>query len=312
MSFNNDFQPTTLTEEDLKAQFAKKSLFTFNGYLARKGAAKSYTAEKKSAYYFNILGFLSGNLFRIFAAFMTVFLFLKGIFSIAGDMAAFIAGIITFGFLAAIEFRQVNNATHLFERWFFKDTLSRSHIAMAVIFSAITLFLSLAGVGDTVRYLSEKVDPFQFDESNVNPTLFADIQKADADAQEFYTARSWRGKLDTKDASRYNNLKTTADNLRKQYREEVATAKQKAKADHLAATEKKEEKDGDNTFYCIIFLIVTEVLFWYCFYHKEHYEFLAFHEARLKNQIQPPTQSQPVKPNTNPVQYTNGQQIVKN
>jgi len=273
----------------LKAQFAKKSLFSFNGYLARKGASKSYTQEKQSAYYFNILGFLSGNLFRIFAAFMAVFLFLKGIFAIAGDMAAMIAGVITFIGLASLEYRQVNNATHLFERWFFKDVLSRSHIAMAVIFSTLTLFLSLFGVGETVRYLSEKIDPLQFDESRVNPTLLADVQKADIDAAEYYKARSWRGKLDGKDARKYNELKDKATALRDQYRAEVATAKTKAEADHANATERKEKKDGDNTFYCIIFLIVTEFLFWYCFYHKERYEFLAYQEARLSKQIISPT-----------------------
>lgn len=285
---NQNFNPTSISEEELKAQFAQKSLFSFSGYLARKGSDKSYTEEKKKAYWFNWMGFLLGNLLRISAGFMTLFLFLKGVFGIGGSFAGTIAAVITFSVLAGLEYRQINNATQLFERWFFKGVLSRSNVGFALLFSGATLCLALWGIGDTVKALSSNVAPFKFSEVDVNPTLVDDINKQEKEAADFKKSRSWKGKLDPKDGRTHAKMVVKAQSMRDTLRAEIAMAKLSAKSAYELQLSQKSKKDGDNTFYAILLILLSEFIFWFCFYHKEHYEFLAYHEARLAGKIGAP------------------------
>ena len=276
---------SVVSEDALKARFQKKSLFTFQGYLARKGGEKSYTSEKQKVYGLNWFGVLMGNGLRISAAFMSLFLLIKGLFSITGDAAAYIAGAITLVALVALEYMQYRNATELYERWFFKDKFTRSNIMYALLYSAITLGLSLWGVGDTVKALSKAVSPLHFDERTVNPTLSADITKLEIERAEFYKARSWKGKLDPKDGAEYKRMGQELSEMRKALRDEISTAKINAQTAYDAKLAEKEHRDGDNTFYAILCLILAEILFWVCMYHKERYEFLSYQEAVLAGKI---------------------------
>ena len=288
MTFQPDSQPI-LSEKELKAQFAAKELFSFKGYLARKGAPKSYTEKKKPTYRLNILGFFSGSALRIFAGFMAVSHILTAVLfgsSFAGAVAAVIV-------LMALEFLQIRNATELFETWFQENRVAKSAVLYGLIFSACTATAAFMGVDDTIRLVSETVSPFQFDDSKVNPTLLADVQKAEADAKEFYDARTWRGKLDIKDAKQYNRLKGTAADLRKQYREEVSTARIDAKTAHDMKVAGSKQDQADNRVYLSLLIAITELLFWFAFYHKERYEFLAYKEYELASkQAAHPTQGQ--------------------
>jgi hypothetical protein len=270
-----------LSEQELKAKFATRNLFSFTGYLARKGAPKSYTEKKKPTYRLNILGFFSGSLLRILAAFMAVSGFLAAIFFGSALAGAFFAVVL----LVALEFLQLRNATELFETWFAESRVVMSCVVYGLIFSATTATLAFMGVDDTIKFVSEKVSPFEFDEHAVSPTLLTDITKAEADAQEFYKARSWKGKLDPKDGKQYNKLKAHATELRTQYRNEVATARTAAKSSYDKDTANKEQNNADNRFYLTLFIAFSELLFWLAFYHKERYEFLALNEAKLTGKI---------------------------
>ena len=292
-----------LSEQELKAKYATRNLFSFRGYLARKSSPKSYTAKKQGTYRLNILGFFSGSLLRILAAFMFVSAFLTGIFfgsAFAGTLASVVA-------LLALEFLQMRNATELFETWFQESRIVMSCVVYGLIFSACTATFAFMGVDDTIKFVSEKVSPFEFNDSAVNPTLLADIQKADADAQEFYTARSWKGKLDIKDKKQYNKLKNDASDLRKQLREEISTARIDAKNAHDLKVQGNNQEQADNRFYLTLFIAVSELLFWLAFYHKERYEFLASKELELSGKIQGQDKKQTNGHTLSKEQVTNGQ-----
>lgn len=289
-----------ISEDELKARFRPQELFSFTGMLARKGAPKSYLEQKKPTYALNIVGFLSGSILRILAGFMAVSGFLAGIF-FGSSIAGYIVGALL---LLALEFLQIRNATELYENWFSKSRIVKACFVYGLIFSSITATLAFMGVDDTIKIISETVDPFHFDETAVNPTLRADIDKADADAKEFYTAKSWKGKLDAKAGKRYDQLKAEAAALRKQYREEVSTAKISAKSEHDGLVAGKNQDDADNRFYLTIFICISEILFWLAFYHKERYEFLAAKELELTGQLNKPASP---TPQTGTPFSTNGQ-----
>lgn len=294
MVYTPNSQQQTLTEAELKAKFKTRELFSFAGHLARKAAPKSYMAKKKPTYFLNILGFFSGSLLRILAGFMAVSVFLTGIFfgsSLAGAGLAVLL-------LVALEYLQIRNATELFETWFSESRVVASCVVYGLIFSGATAVLAFSGVDDTIKFVSEKVSPFHFDETAVNPLLRRDIDQADADAKEFFTARSWKGKLDIKDARRYEQLKNHANDLRKQYREEVGSARLAAKAEHDGLVSSKNQNDADNRFYLTLLILLTELLFWMAFYHKERYEFLAAKELELMGHIQKTTPTLPIIPQT--------------
>ena len=276
MSFSTNSQPV-LSEKELKAQFASKELFSFKGYLARKGSPKSYTEKKKPTYRLNILGFFAGSALRILAGFMAVSSFLAGLF-FGSELAGIVGAVVA---LVSLEILQIRNATELFETWFQEQRVVKSAVIYGLLFSTCTATLAFMGVDDTIRFVSETVAPFNFDESKVNPTLLADVEKAEADVQEFFKARSWKGKLDAKDGKRYNELKDAAKDLRKQYRDEVSTARIDAKNTHDLAVAGSKQDQADNKFYLTLLILVTEVLFWFAFYHKERYEFFAFKEYEL-------------------------------
>ena len=274
-----------LTEQELKAKFATRNLFSFKGYLARKGAPKSYTEKKKPTYRLNILGFFSGSLLRILAAFMAVSTFLSAIFfgsSLAGTFFAVVL-------LLSLEFLQIRNATELFETWFQESRVVASCVVYGLIFSITTACLAFMGVDDTIKFVSKTISPFEFNEGSVNPTLAADISKADADAAEFYKARSWKSKLDPRDGKQYNKLKNHAAELRSQLRNEITAARTEAKGTYDRDVAGNEQNNADNRFYLTLFIGFSELLFWLAFYHKERYEFLAFSEAKLTGQIVPET-----------------------
>lgn len=117
-----DFQSKSqqiLTEEELKARFRSRELFSFAGFLSRKGEEKSYLEKKKTTYFLNIVGFFSGSILRILAGFMAVSGFMAGIFfgsELAGAAAAVVA-------LLALEYLQLRNATELYETWFYKNRI---------------------------------------------------------------------------------------------------------------------------------------------------------------------------------------------
>lgn len=289
MVYTPNSQQQPLTEAELKAKFKTRELFSFAGHLARKASPKSYMAKKKPTYFLNIIGFFSGSLLRILAGFMAVSVFLTGIF-----FGSELAGVgLSLVLLVALEYLQIRNATELFETWFAESRVVMSCVVYGLIFSGATALLAFSGVDDTIKFVSEKVSPFHFDEASVNPTLRADIDKADADAKEFFTARSWKGKLDTKDAKRYAALKDEANALRRQYREEVGSAKIAAQSEHSSLVAGKNTKDADNRFYLTLLILLTELLFWMAFYHKERYEFLAAKELELTGQMPstPPTET---------------------
>lgn len=300
MDFSSNSQQI-LTEEELKARFRSRELFSFAGFLSRKGEEKSYLEKKKTTYFLNIVGFFSGSILRILAGFMAVSGFMAAIFfgsELAGAAVAVVA-------LLALEYLQLRNATELYETWFYKNKIVKGCLFFGILYSAITAFCAFQGVDDTIKFLSESVTPFSFNESAVNPTLLSDIDKADKDAKEFYTARSWKGKLDGKDAKRYNELKAEAAQLRKQYREEVQTAKLNARSDYDNRVAGKNQDDADNRFYLTLLILFTEVLFWFAFYHKERYEFLASKELELMGKIQP----QPSPTPSSQAQVNSGQQL---
>lgn len=290
MSHNPIPQQNIISEDELKARYRPQELFSFTGFLARKGAPKSYMASKKPTYTLNIIGFFSGSLLRILAGFMAVSSFFTGIF-FGSALAGSIVGVVL---LLSLEFLQIRNATELYETWFGKSKIVKSCIIYGLLFSSITASLAFMGVDDTIRFVSETVAPFKFDETSVNPTLLADIDKADADAKEFFVARSWKGKLDAKDSRRYTALKDEANNLRRQYREEVSTAKINAQNEHQGLVAGKNQNDADNRFYLTLLIIITEVLFWLAFYHKERYEFLSLKELELTGLL--PKQPQSAMP----------------
>jgi hypothetical protein len=296
MGFNQEQQKLhqngQISEEELKAMFRPRELFSFAGHLARKGEPKSYLVQKKPTYLLNIVGFLSASLLRILAGFMAVSTFLTGVFfgsELAGGVAAA-------ALLLALEYLQVRNATELYETWFYKSKILRARVVYCLLFSGVTASLAFMGVDDTVKVISETVSPFQFDEAAVNPVLRADIDRADADAAEFYKARSWRGKLDGRDTKRYQSLKDEANALRKQYREEVSTARLNAKGAYDNEVAGKNQDDADTYFYLLLLIGLTELLFPLAVYHKERYEFLAAKELEIMGKINHSTIPPPHSP----------------
>lgn len=278
-----------IDEDDLKGQFRQKELFSFTGHLARKGAPKSYTRAKRSAYQLNYLAILGGNTLRIAAAFLAVFFFFRGIFSIAGTAAYYIAGAFAFALLISLEVRQWQNATAMMERWFFKNTISRPNIVWALVLSAITLGLSLWGLPYTVAELSPTVDKKEvklLDEGAEVAPIEKQIADARKESEDFKTSGAWRGRLGADDRKKYNalllNVKDLRDTLSKErnrIRQENQRRLDEAGLDYIAQVNLKMKKDNSYSTYLAIILLCTEILFWLGFYHKERYEFFAYQEA---------------------------------
>lgn len=297
MSLFQSNQRSGIDEDELKAQFRQKELFSFTGFLARKGGPKSYSKEKRSAYHLNYLAILGGDLLRIAAAFLAVFFFFRGIFAITGAAAVYIAGIGAGVLLIALEMRQWQNATGMMERWFFKNQISRTHVIWAIAFSSITLGLSLWGLPHTVAELSPTVQHVEaklMDESTETSELKQQIEKAENEAAEFKAAGEWKGRLSASDRKRYNelllNVKTMRDNLN-ETKKTVKAENQKriegADLDYMQQIQLKMKKDNSYTTYLAIILLCTEILFWMGFYHKERYEFYAYWEAVRTGKIAP-------------------------
>lgn len=278
-----------IDEDDLKGQFRPKELFSFTGHLARKGGPKSYTKAKRSAYQLNYLAILGGNVLRISAAFLAIFFFFKGIFSITGSASSYIAATGAAILLIALEIRQWQNATALMERWFFKEMISRPNIVWAIVLSCITLGLSLWGLPHTVAELSptvQKKEVALLDEGKETADIRRQIDAASADAAEFKKAGEWQGRLSASDRKKYNalllNVKELRDTLSKE-KNRVRTENEKrmneSGMDYMAQLKVKMDKDNSYSTYLAIILLLTELLFWVGFYHKERYEFFAYQEA---------------------------------
>lgn len=278
-----------IDEDDLKAQFRQKELFSFTGFLARKGGPKSYTKEKRSAYHLNYLAILGGNVLRIAAAFLAVFFFFKGIFAIAGSASPYIAGLGAALLLISLEIRQWQNATGMMERWFFKNQISRTHVVWAIVLSSITLGLSLWGLPHTVAELSPTVQRGEvvlLDKDKETAELKNQIAAAEKDAAEFKAAGSWQGRLSASDRKTYNNLlgnvKDLRDKLNAEHtriRDENKKRIDEAELGYMDQISLKMKKDNSYTTYLALILLITEILFWVGFYHKERYEFYAHCEA---------------------------------
>jgi hypothetical protein len=288
-------QQQGIDEDELKAQFRPKELFSFNGFLARKGGPKSYTKEKRSAYHLNYLAILGGDVLRIAAAFLAVFFFFKGIFAITGSAAVYIAGIGAGILLFALEMRQWQNATGLMERWFFKNQMSRTHVVWAIVLSLITLGLSLWGLPHTVAELSPTVqrgDVALLDKDKETIELKNQIAASEKEAADFKGTGEWKGRLSASDRKTYNNLLLNAKELRdklndehKRIRDENQKRMDAAEMGYMDQVALKMKKDNSYTTYLALILLLTEILFWVGFYHKERYEFFAYKEAERLGKI---------------------------
>lgn len=286
-----------IDEDDLKGQFRQKELFSFTGHLARKGGPKSYTVAKRSAYQLNYLAILGGDVLRIAAAFLAIFFFFKGIFAVTGSAADYIAGGGAAVLLLALEVRQWQNATALMERWFFKSTISRPNILWAIVLSLITLGLSLWGLPHTVSELSPTVQKQEvklLDEGKETAGLLSQIDAAGKDAENFKASGAWRGRLSAEDRKKYNalllNVKDLRDTLSREksrIRAENQKRMDEAGLDYLAQVKMKMDKDNSYSTYLAIILLLTELLFWVGFYHKERYEYFAYQEAVKLGKIAP-------------------------
>lgn len=297
----SSFQQTgqKIDQDTLKAAFATRDLFSRNGYLAKKMEPKSYTEANRSAYHFNFVGIGLSHFARIAAGFAAVFFFVHGMFSAFGTAADFIAGIVAIVLLSALEIRQFTNTTQFWEGWFFQKKFDRSRLGWAGFFSVITLLLSISGLPHSVAYISKNVTAHKaelLDVEKETATLAASATAATEEAEKFRRASQWQGRLSDSDRKKYNQLLAIARDARNQYEAARLETKQEnqrredaAHDQTAAAVAAKDARDNRYTWILGLILVFTELLFWFCFLHKERFEFFEAMEKRELGLLHVPT-----------------------
>jgi len=297
--FSKNANPATISATELQERLGKRQ----NGNkrierLAEKGAEKPFSEENRSIYNIATTLIFGVCLFFMATAWIAVYDHVKSYFSFMDFLAPFVALTFSILVLGAIEWARYHNATSFFTRYFFHEKFDIKLLVKGLLFTAITAGFAWFGAPETIAVLvptpTRPTVQLESTES-ILATFKPQIAAADAAANDFSKLRSWGGKLSDVDGKRFNQLQRQSAQLRVEMADAMkrVDARNEAKNAEAALAFQQSLVSADAakisaTRKVIMAIIIAEILFWCCFFYKEHFEFMEVMEAEESGHLKPP------------------------
>lgn len=251
-------------------------------YLEEKYQDKPYHEENQwwhaatfyASYVFQIINIASG--------FAKPFAYLSGIFSF-GIIGGFFAAAVAAFFVCGIEWAARKNLIQLFEKKYFKKRVNGGRVLAQFILNGAIIALSYWGASDAVKIMSgdfKASQPQLESEDAIKEHYGLLIISAQKDADAFFAASNWKGKLSPPNQRRYNEKLAEKAKWQSEMNQKLTEAAERNRAsiteaksaDQLMLTE-KEEKDAKNGSVLAVVAIASCLLFTVCIWLKEFYEY---------------------------------------
>ncbi len=257
----------------------QKSLIS---YLEDKYQDRPYHDENRWWYQLTVYASYIFQIINIASGFAKPFAYLSGIFSF-GIVGGFFAAIVAAFFVVGIEWAARKNLIQLFEKKYFKNRVNAGRIFAQMLLGSAIVALSFWGADDAVKIMSGAFvasSPTLENEEQVKEHYGILITSAQKDADAFFAASNWRGKLSPTNQRRYNDLLAQ----KSKYQADMNTALKEAAdrnrlsvqsardADQLALME-KQQKDAHNGSVLAVVALFSCALFVACIWLKEFYEY---------------------------------------
>jgi hypothetical protein len=222
------------------------------------------------------------KLYEIFTSFLE---------PILGDLATMLSGSISIIILVLGENFKRKFANNYFKERLFKKRDDYPTLFAFVFLLIISLLLSQGGHtisqqfgGEAKKHTAELVNV-----EDIKKDFDQQIREAQKNADKFFSARSWQGKLDAGDATQYKKLTNAVASLRAQRQEAIKEAENgnktaKAEAENktnaeAAAHAQRLAKQGTTLTYVSIFF---DIALFFCFYYIVYYKINVYLEKRAK------------------------------
>lgn len=251
-------------------------------YLEEKYQDKPYHEENSWWHIASVLASYIFQIINVASGFAKPFAYLSGIFSF-GAIGGFFAAAIAAFFVLGIEWAARKNLIQLFEKKYFKKRVNGGRVVAQIILNGAIIALSYWGASDAVKIMSGDFvasQPALENEEAIKTHYGLLIASAQKDADAFFAASNWRGKLSPANQRRYNEklqakTKWTEEMNQKlsesAERNRMAISESKA-SDQLALME-KQDSDTKNGNVLALIAVASCLLFTVCIWLKEYYEY---------------------------------------
>lgn len=266
----------------------------FQQKLEDKARTKGFIETNSGAYGLAKVGYIAICIFYVAFAWPWLAGIIAGHFSYVDPFfAKMLGGLIAVTVLGLIEWRRVINATALLEGHYFRNEGGGARLYYAAFFTILTAVMAFLGVPqvlDAIHPAPTPIAAVEKTQSLIDASYVPQIAAADKAAAAFFESRSWLGKLSDPDGKRHAKLLNAAASLRSDYSNalkglEGENLKIRTDTDAInlqnAASYQSQRTGIVRTL--AFFIIILEVLFWYCFNFKERFEYMAHLEMKLSS-----------------------------
>ncbi len=255
-----------------------------------------YVSAQWASYVFQIINIASG--------FAKPFAYLSGIFAFGAIGGIFAFAIAAF-FVIGIEWAARKNLIQLFEKRYFKKRTNSSRVWAQVVLNGAIIALSYWGASDAVKIMSgefQASQPALENEDQIRTHYNLLITSAQKDADAFFAASNWKGKLSPANQRRYNEKLEQKARFTEQMNQAINIAADRNRAaiqsakdsDQLAMME-KEAKDNQNGEVLAFVAVLSCLLFTLCIALKEYYEYRTAMELTRAGAMKNPRFSQMIR-----------------
>lgn len=233
-----------------------------------------YEAVQYASYVFQFINIASG--------FAKPFAYLSGIFAF-GLFGGIVAAAVSAFFVVGVEWAARKNLTQVFEKKYFKNRVYSGRVVMQLFLNGAIIALSYWGASDAVKIMSGDFTPSEVafeSEAQVREHYMLLVTSAQKDADAFFAASNWKGKLSPANQRRYNDKLADKAKFQAKMDEELSAIRQRnltkeanAKANDQLALMEKKESDAHNGNILGIVAVISCLLFTLCIWLKELYEY---------------------------------------
>lgn len=284
MEFNSNSQ----NPQDAAKRLHEKR---FKDGLAKKYQPKSWANENRWFYHISIVGIGLGMIINMATGFAFLSPFLQGLFG-ASTTGTFLSTALCATLLALIEYAALVNADRFWTAHFSGWEMRTGNLVTQILLTTSTVLMAYHGAPTFAQYIHptpQAIEGTYQSEAEISAIYEPQIKSAERSRDQFFSARSWLGKLSVQDMKEYNRLNGSVMALRNEMSNAVKDCTERnnlerdqVTAANLAAKSKNESDQSSTGQKLALFSIVVAFMVQFLLNRKERYEHNVYLEMTMK------------------------------